>query len=83
MKKNKLDKKNTRCSVWGAKNSTRKFNVGLKACTERDKGRPDMKWNVGNGAIRARPHPVNLGTRGRKRPMELCLKSNKGMLMQM
>lgn len=67
----------------GEKYSTRKFNVGAKACDERDKGRPDMRWNIGNGAIRAGPHPANSGTSGRKRPMELCLKSSKRKLMQM
>lgn len=59
--------------------STRKFNVGAKACLYwRDKVRLNAKWAKGNSAFRARLHVVNPGTCKQKRLQDVSFpKSNK------
>lgn len=44
------------------KNSTRKFNVGVKAYTEKNKEMPETKCNKGSSAHRARACPASSAT---------------------
>lgn len=57
MTENKQGK--TKCKIHSLKwkNGTRKFNIWAKAYAERDDN-PDVKWNKGKGALRARHHPA-------------------------
>ena len=51
-------------------NSTKKFDVGSKADTERDKEfreKPSVNWNKGRDALRVRPFLVKLSTWEKKR----------------
>lgn len=65
--------------------STRNFNVGTKAYAKGNKEIPDLKWNKGSGAFRARSLLANPGICKTEMSEEFSApkSTNKSKFMQM